>query len=40
MICQVDPHNVRVLTAYNDGSICLWDAIRKQPLNYFMTELQ
>jgi len=28
-----------VLIGYNDGSICLWDTIHKQPITYFMTEL-
>jgi WD40 repeat protein len=36
-VCPCDPHNVRIFTGYNDGSLCLWDTVRKQPLNYFMT---
>lgn len=39
LISECDSHNVRIITGYNDGSICLWDTIRKQPLTYFMTEL-
>ncbi len=39
LVTQCDSHNVKVLTGYIDGSICLWDLIRKQPLSYFMTEL-
>ena len=38
-ICPCDPQNVRLITAYTDGSLCIWDTMRRQPLNYFMTEL-
>jgi hypothetical protein len=39
LLASCDDHNMRVVTGYFDGSICLWDAIRKAPLGYFMTEL-
>lgn len=26
-----DDNCVKVITGYNDGSICLWDAIRHKP---------
>ena len=38
-ICPCDSQNVRLITAYSDGSLCIWDTIRRQPLSYFMTEL-
>lgn len=39
LLSSCDEVNMRIITAYNDGSVCLWDAIRKNPLSYFMTEL-
>jgi hypothetical protein len=39
LVCECDNYNTKVLLGYSDGSICLWDTIRKVPLNYFMTEL-
>jgi len=38
-ICECDEYGVKVITGYVDGSICLWDTIRKIPISYFMTEL-
>ena len=38
-LTSCDDHNARVITGYNDGSICIWDAIRRVPLGYFLTEL-
>lgn len=39
ILFECDDYGVRVLTGYNDGSICLWDTIKKTPLSYFITEL-
>lgn len=38
-VTSCDSLNRRVVTAYIDGSICLWDTITSQPLMYFLTEL-
>jgi hypothetical protein len=39
VVCECDDFNVKMITGYIDGSICVWDTVRKQPLSYFMTEL-
>lgn len=39
LLTACDDHNARVVTGYADGSICIWDAIRRAPLGYFLTEL-
>ena len=36
-ICPCDPQKVKIITGYSDGSLYIWDTIRRQPLNYFMT---
>lgn len=39
LLASCDDHHVKAVTGYHDGSICLWDLIRKTPLAYFLTEL-
>jgi hypothetical protein len=39
LLVACDAHNARVVTGYVDGSICIWDAVRKAPLGYYLTEL-
>lgn len=39
LLAACDAHNAKVITGYIDGSFCIWDAIRKSPLGYFLSEL-
>ena len=29
VVCECDDFNVKMITGYMDGSICVWDTIRK-----------
>ena len=38
LLHQISPS--KLLTIYNDGSVCLWDVMNAKPLSYFRTELE